>query len=282
MKSAKFHNAMSTSSSYLLRASCHQRRLFPLFDDNNFCHERYHKYRAQSTMAPTLYHVPRTISSPIVQILLELGVKDVNIETLTFAELKSPAHLARNPMGSSPAFTDEDNGIAIWESGAVLTYLLETYDTQHKFHPKQGTATPLERANFLHLQQYIIATVYPFLASLFLQTLKPEHEQDQGYISSAKEKWLTLLAPTLTGFLGGQPFFMGNAISSIDFLIAKPLNNAKSLDLLEQFPDLDALFKRVSCMPSFAKAYDMEERTKDCSGCTKDCTECRSLVLLPN
>ncbi|KAK1747803.1 hypothetical protein QTG54_001766 [Skeletonema marinoi] len=91
-------------------------------------------------------------------------------------------------MGSSPAFTDEDNGIAIWESGAVLTYLLETYDTQHKFHPKQGTATPLERANFLHLQQYIIATVYPFLASLFLQTLKPEHEQDQGYISSAKEK----------------------------------------------------------------------------------------------
>lgn len=234
-------------------------------------------------MAPTLYHVPRTISSPIVQILLELGVKDVNIETLTFAELKTPAHLARNPMGTSPAFTDEDNGIAIWESGAVLTYLLETYDTQHKFHPKQGTATPLERANFLHLQQYIIATVYPFLASLFLHTLKPEHEQDQGYIANAEKTWRTLLAPTLTGFLGGQPYFLGNDISSIDFLIAKPLNNAKSLNLLEEFPDLDALFKRVSCMPSFAIAYDMEERKeKDCTECMEDNSQKRSLVLLPS
>jgi len=226
-------------------------------------------------MALTLYHVPRTISSPIVQILLELAVEDVNIETLTFAQLKSPSHLARNPMGTSPAFTDEDTGIAIWESGAVLTYLLETYDTQHKFHPKQGAVSPLERAKFLHLQQYIIATVYPFLASLFLHTLKPEHEQDHGYISSAKEKWLTLLAPTLTEVLGEQPFFLGNHISSIDFLIAKPLSNAKSLNLLEQFPNLDALFSRVSCMPSFAIAYDTEERKKDCA-------QPRSFLLLPN
>ncbi|KAL7496180.1 hypothetical protein ACHAWT_004402 [Skeletonema menzelii] len=233
-------------------------------------------------MAPTLYHVPRTISSPIVQILLELEVKDVNIETLTFAELKSPAHLARNPMGTSPAFTDEDNGIAIWESGAVVTYLLETYDSQYKFHPKQSTARPLEHAKFLHLQQFIIATVYPFLASLFLHTLKPEHEQDQVYISNAKEKWLTLLAPTLADFLGGQPFFLGDHISSIDFLIAKPLNNAKSLNLLEGFPDLDALFKRVSCMPSFAIAYDVEDRKKDCPECIKDCPQSRSLVLLPS
>lgn len=226
-------------------------------------------------MAPTLYHVPRTISSPIVQILIELGVEDVNIETLTFAQLKSPSHLARNPMGTSPAFTDESNGIAIWESGAVLTYLLESYDTQHKLYPKQGTASPLERAKYLHLQQFIIATVYPFLASLFLHTLKPELEQDKGYISSAKEKWLTLLAPTLTEFLGNQPFFMGSNISAVDFLIAKPLNNAKSLNLLEQFHNLDALFKRVSSMPSFATAYDTEERKKDCP-------ECRSLLLLPN
>jgi len=133
----------------------------------------------------------------------------------------------------------------------------------------------MERAKFLHLQQYIIATVYPFLASLFLHTLKPEHEQDHGYISSAKEKWLTLLAPTLTEFLGEQPFFLGNHISSIDFLIAKPLSNAKSLNLLEQFPNLDALFSRVSCMPSFAIAYDTEERKKDCA-------QPRSFLLLPN
>ena len=229
------------------------------------------------TMTPTLYHVPKTISSPIVQILLELGVKDngIAVETLTFKDLKTPAHIARNPMGTSPTFTDDDNDISIWESGAILTYLLETYDTQHRFHPKHGTSTPSERAKFLHLQQYIIATVYPFLASLYLHTLKPTNEQDQDYVSSAKGKWRTLLAPTLVSFLKGQSYFMGNNVSAIDFLVAKPLNNAESLNLLEDFPELSAILTRIRCMPSFAIAYDVDADKIDCH-------ECRSFLLLPN
>ena len=57
---------------------------------------------------PTLYHVPKTISSPIAQILIDLNLAEttVHIETLAFADLKSPEHLARNPMGTSPTFVD--------------------------------------------------------------------------------------------------------------------------------------------------------------------------------
>jgi glutathione S-transferase len=81
-----------------------------------------------SQRLPILYHVPKTISSPIVQILLDLNLaeNEVHIETLSFAELKSSSHLERNPMGTSPTLVDVDLGIAIWESGAVLTYLLES------------------------------------------------------------------------------------------------------------------------------------------------------------
>jgi glutathione S-transferase len=191
-------------------------------------------------MPPTLYHVPRTISSPIVQVLYELNLIEtnkVNIKTLTFTQLKAPEHLARNPMGTSPAFTDDEKDIAIWESGAVLTYILEFYDNEHKLHPPPGSSAK-DRAIFLHLQQYIIATVYPFLASLFIHTLKPSDEQDVAYIACAKEKFTALLGPTLVKFLGSSEYFMGDKVSAIDFLAAKPLGNAHSLCLLEDFPAL--------------------------------------------
>jgi glutathione S-transferase len=84
-------------------------------------------------MAPTLYHVPKTISSPIYQIIIELGLTDdrIKVETLSFKDLKSPEHLARNPMGTSPTLTDDRAGFAMWESGAVMSYILATYDTNY-------------------------------------------------------------------------------------------------------------------------------------------------------
>jgi len=79
-------------------------------------------------MAPTLYHVPKTISSAIVQTLVELDLVGgssyvVKVETLAFSDLKTPEYLETNPMGTSPAFRDGDT--ILWESGAVLNYLLE-------------------------------------------------------------------------------------------------------------------------------------------------------------
>jgi len=226
-------------------------------------------------MAPILYHVPRTISSPIYQALMELKLdgNQVKVETLTFADLKSKEHLARNPMGTSPTFIDHDEDIEIWESGAVISYLLETYDSGFELHPDPSKVSKRDRAIFLHLQQYILATVYPFVASLFTHTLKPQQDQDELYIAKGKDTWRTKLAPTLTKFLGDSPFFVGDKLSVLDLLVAKPLNNANSLGVLSEFPKLQALFEKVRAMPSFAVAYGEYE--------TSSTTESRSTVVLP-
>lgn len=207
---------------------------------------------------PTLYHVPKTISSPLVQLLIEAGLANdtVRVETIAFPDLKKPAHLKINPMGTSPAFTDKSTGVVMWESGAILTYLLETYDENCKYHPRIGSP---QRAKFLQIQQYIIATVYPLVASLFIHSLKPAEEQDDEYVESAMEKWRSILAPTLSKALADQPYFLGESPSAVDFVIAKPLNNVKSLGMLEETPSLTAHFDRISSLSSFAKAYATEE-----------------------
>jgi glutathione S-transferase len=213
-------------------------------------------------MAPTLYHIPKTCSSPLVQCLVELDLVKkhvVKVVETTFSGIKKPEYLAINPMGTAPAF--QDGEIIIWESGAVLTYLLERYDTEHKFHPACLTAESTEeqiayRAKFLHLQHYSIVTVYPFMAALYIHTFKPLEEQDAAYVASAKEKWQTCFGPVLEKWLGEGRYFLGDEVSAVDFVLAKPLNNVNSLGLLKDFPALNALFERLRSRPSFASAYE--------------------------
>lgn len=236
---------------------------------------------------PTLVHIPKTISSPIVQCLVELDLIEKNIITVRqigFTELKLEAHLAINPMGTAPAFHDGD--IILWESGAILDFLLERYDLEHKFHPPPISESSSHemiatRAKYLQLKQYIIATVYPFIASLFIHTLRPLEQQDSLYLASAKNKWTTLMGPVLTKWLGDGPWFLGKQLSAVDMLVAKPLNNVNSMELLHEFPKLKDLFERISSRPSFARAY---ERIQDLSSdeSTEGAEQTRELVFVPS
>ena len=173
-------------------------------------------------MPVTLYHVPRTISSPIVQVLLELEAVDnpVIVEEMGFSALKREEHMSRNPMATSPAFQDTDLGITMWESGAVLDYVLERYDVRNQFHPapthkKSSPEQILARAKFLQLKQFIIATVYPFIAAMYIHTMRDIAYQDPDYLEAAKHKCDTKFMPVLTEWLGAGPYFLGDQISAV-------------------------------------------------------------------
>ena len=245
--------------------------------------------------SPTLYYVPRTIGSPIYQILLELGLASgpgtglaschgsnngaqVNVKTLSFSDIKTEEYLRDvNPMGTSPAFKHENHPtqgkIQMFESGAILSWILEEYDTSNIIHPAPGQPG---RASFLFIQQYVIATVYPFVASLFLHTLKPAEEQDAAYVKQSKSKFAQLLAPTLESLKSAESDWMlgGKEPSAVDFLLAKPLGNADSLGLLGEFPMLKKILTQIKNRPSYCKAYGTE-----CQHHSAE--EMRTLVLVP-
>ena len=48
-------------------------------------------------------------------------------------EQKAPAHTQYNPNGRIPTLVDHHNGdFAIWESDAIMLYLVDKYDTEKK------------------------------------------------------------------------------------------------------------------------------------------------------
>lgn len=77
-------------------------------------------------------------------------------------EQKEPWFLDINPNGRIPALTDtlDGNKIRVFESGAILEYLVDRYDKDHKISYPRGTAEHWE--------------VTSWVSSLLVHTRRPE------------------------------------------------------------------------------------------------------------
>ncbi|KAI0771071.1 glutathione S-transferase C-terminal-like protein [Trametes elegans] len=73
---------------------------------------------------------PLKISIILEELGLEYDNVPVNIQT---GEHKKPEYLKLNPNGRIPALVDHSNGdFTIWESGAIIIYLIDRFDKEHK------------------------------------------------------------------------------------------------------------------------------------------------------
>ncbi|OKL58435.1 hypothetical protein UA08_06132 [Talaromyces atroroseus] len=85
-------------------------------------------------------------------LLKELGLP-YETSPLTLAQVKSPEYTAINPNGRYPAIYDPNTGITLWESGAIVEYLVETYDAQeHRLSFPAGSAEAYHAKQWLYFQ----------------------------------------------------------------------------------------------------------------------------------
>ena len=96
----------------------------------------------------TLYtsQTPNGIKISITLAELGLPYKAQKIDMST-NEQKSPWFAAINPNGRIPALTDthtDGNEIHIFESGSIMQYLVETYDTEYKISYPRGSRERIE------------------------------------------------------------------------------------------------------------------------------------------
>lgn len=87
----------------------------------------------------------------VAMILEELGVP-YETEAVPLSDIKKPAYLAINPNGRLPSIHDPNTDITLWESGAIVEYLIEQYDPTHKISFPRGTPEAYHAKQWLFFQ----------------------------------------------------------------------------------------------------------------------------------
>lgn len=89
---------------------------------------------------------------PKVAIILEELNLPYEVIPTPITDVKKPEYIAINPNGRLPAIRDPNTNITLWESGAIVDYLIERYDSERRLSFPPGTAESYHAKQWLFFQ----------------------------------------------------------------------------------------------------------------------------------
>ncbi|RAH65218.1 glutathione S-transferase family protein [Aspergillus aculeatinus CBS 121060] len=203
----------------------------------------------------------------VVLILEELGVP-YEIESFKFDHVKDKPYIDICPNGRVPAIVDPNTNLTLWESGAIIQYLEETYDTE-----KELTYESLNERHllnqYLHFQMSGQGPYYG--QSGWFNVLHPERlpsviERYNGQVRRVLSVLETLLGGGKTWLVGDKCTFADLSFmpwnTRLDFvLMTKP-----GEDPLAPYPNVQAWHRRMVERPAWKRAMAVRDKLMDDQG----------------
>ncbi|PWY80865.1 glutathione transferase [Aspergillus sclerotioniger CBS 115572] len=203
----------------------------------------------------------------VITILEELQVPYV-IESFKFDDVKKPPFIDINPNGRVPAIVDPNTNLTLWESGAIIQYLEEVYDTEKKLTYDSLNEKHLLN-QYLHFQMSVRVHTSDNADGSF-NTLHPEK------LPSAIDRYTKEVHRLLSVFntlLEGKTWLVGDKCTFAD-LAFLPWNarldmvllTAPGEDPLAGYPNVQAWHKRMVDRPSWKKTMEIRAGLMDEQG----------------
>ena len=201
-----------------------------------------------------VHFVAGTRSGRVVWLLEELGLEyEVNIMPFTKEGLKSPEHRSRHALGRVPVLDDGD--ISIFESGAIIDYVLE----RHKNGGLKPNSDAPEFPFYLQWYHYCEGMVMPPMNQIVVQTiLLPPDRRDETVLNQAKSLLSKSLAPVNEN-LSDKDYLIGD-FSAADLMLGHSCFMANRLGCVsEEMQNIKDYVARINARPAFQKAITMGE-----------------------
>ncbi|KAI0659288.1 glutathione S-transferase C-terminal-like protein [Cubamyces menziesii] len=210
----------------------------------------------------TLYGQPESLApNPIkVAIVLEeLGLEYNVVPTdIRKDEQKSAEYLETNPNGRTPALVDHSNGdFTIWESDAILLYLVERYDPEHKLSVAEGN----DKFTLIQWLFFQASGQGPYFGQGFwFKYLDPDPEKQTSAIDRYQKEVLRVFG-VLDGVLSKQEWLVGGkpTIADLSFITWNTaalnfvLKGLQGFDVEKQFPSFYRWHKQLCARPAVSK-----------------------------
>lgn len=189
-------------------------------------------------MPIVLYQLPG--SGPCRAVMMtahHLGIELVqkHVDLFSGAHMK-PEFLAMNPKHCVP--TIDDDGYYLWESRAIMTYLINKYAPDSALYPKD----PKERAEVDKMLYFDIGTLYKsMLDNIFYVVFlgHPSDPEKEEYFQKALEMFDTILGKTT--------YAAGNHLTLADISLFASLTYGVQIGgySLESYPKISGWFEKL-------------------------------------
>jgi len=200
-----------------------------------------------------LHFAPNSRAGRIVWLLEELQLPyEMNRMAFHPKDLKSDAHRARHPLGRVPVL--EDGDVSIYESGAIIDYVLE----RHKNGGLKPAVNDVRFPDYLQWFHYCEGMVMPAVNTIVVQTvLLPEDRRDATVLAQAQRLLAKSLEPVNTA-LEGRDYLIGD-FSAADIMLGHACFMSNRLGCVaDDMVHLKAYVAKVTARPAFQTAITMQ------------------------
>jgi glutathione S-transferase len=188
----------------------------------------------------------------VILILEELGIP-YESKFLQFPEMKQPAFEAVCVNGRVPAIEDPNTPITLWESGAIVEYLVETYDKGDKLRFAIGTPEHFYTKQWLHFQ---MSGQGPYFGQAIWFAFL-HHEK----IPSAQKRYIDEIrrvSGVVNTHLETREWLVGHKCSYADIaflpwfdLVSRNLKD--HVDIYQEFPRIGDWLSKIKSRPAVSK-----------------------------
>jgi glutathione S-transferase len=212
----------------------------------------------------TVHHLNNSRSQRVLWLLEELGLdyEITRYERDRKTMLAPPALKQVHPLGKSPVITD--GALTVAESGAILQYLVDEYDTAGRLQPKSAA----DRRRMTYWMHYAEGSAMPpLLMKLVFDRIEttpmPIVVRQIARAISAKVK-SGFIAPNITTHLdfmeselGKATWFAGERFTVADVQMSFPIEAAAARAGLDASrPRLMAFLDRIRARPAYQRALE--------------------------
>ncbi|SDD17039.1 glutathione S-transferase [Aquimonas voraii] len=208
-----------------------------------------------------VHHLEKSRSQRVLWLLEELGQPyEVKVYKRDPKTILAPKSLMKvHPLGKSPVITDGE--VTVAESGAILEYLVERYDSAGRFKPKAGAQAALDYRYWLHYAEGSLMT--PLILALVFSRLPTQpmpffvRPVVKGLSAKVIANYIRPQLQTHFRFVEQQlaksDWFAGDAFSAADIQMSYPLMAAVERSGLE-LPRVRDFVARVKARPAWQRA----------------------------
>jgi len=196
-------------------------------------------------MAPKLYMT--ALSPPVRAVLMTGKALDIKLElietNLANGDHKKPEYVKLNPQHTVPLLVD-DNGTAVWDSHAIMAYLVGKYGSDDSLYPKDLAKRALVDQRMHYDSGNVFAMLRAIIHPRLYKGIKttPEWPKEQSITSYEM----------LNSFLEGKQYMCGNDITIADFsLITSVTSLAYLVPIDSKLTNLLAWIERMEALPYY-------------------------------